>query len=136
MKIRAGYEIAYECPQPTPMIVMLSVHPSRTPDLITPDRMRLTAAIPANAYRDGFGNVCHVIHAPAGRITLSADFLIEDSGAPDDVVPDAMQHSLEKLPVETIVAPDSHGTLMSMPGAPKSPGGAGLASRPNGSRPS
>ena len=103
MKIRAGYEIAYECPQPTPMIVMLSVHPSRTPDLITPDRMRLTAAIPANAYRDGFGNVCHVIHAPAGRITLSADFLIEDSGAPDDVVPDAKQHSLEKLPVETIV---------------------------------
>src|ERR1700688_620505 len=30
-------------------------------------------------------------------------FLIEDSGAPDDVVPDAKQHSLEKLPVETIV---------------------------------
>ena len=77
MKIRAGYEIAYECPQPTPMIVMLSVHPSRMPDLITWDQMRLTPAIPANAYRDGFGNVCHVIHAPAGRITLSADFLIE-----------------------------------------------------------
>jgi hypothetical protein len=103
MKIRAGYEIAYQCPQPTPMIVMLSVHPSRTPDLITLDQIRLTPAIPANAYRDGFGNVCHVIHAPAGKITLSADFLIEDSGAPDDVVPYAMQHSLEKLPVETVV---------------------------------
>ena len=29
MKIRAGYEISYDCPQPTPMILTLSVHPSR-----------------------------------------------------------------------------------------------------------
>jgi hypothetical protein len=27
MTIRAGYEIAYDCPQPTPMILTLSVHP-------------------------------------------------------------------------------------------------------------
>jgi transglutaminase-like putative cysteine protease len=103
MKIRAGYEISYQCPQPTPMILTLSVHPSRAPDLLTPDRMRLDPAIPANAYRDSFGNTCHVIHAPTGRLTLSADFLINDSGAPDEVAPDAEQHSLEKLPVETLV---------------------------------
>ncbi len=103
MKIRAGYEIAYQCPQPTPMILMLSVHPSRIADLITPDRMRINPAIPANTYHDGFGNFCHVVHAPPGRITLSADFLIRDSGALDDVAPDAKQHPLEKLPVETLV---------------------------------
>ncbi len=103
MKIRAGYEISYQCPQPTPMILTLSVHPSRAPDLLTPDRMRLDPAIPANAYRDGFGNTCHVIHAPTGRLTLSADFLINDSGKPDEVAPDAAQHSLEQLPVETLV---------------------------------
>jgi hypothetical protein len=33
MKIRAGYEISYDCPQPTPMILTLSIHPSRFPDL-------------------------------------------------------------------------------------------------------
>jgi len=103
MKIRAGYEISYECPQPTPMILMLSVHPSRFPDLLTPDQIRLEPAIAANSYLDGFGNTCQVIHAPSGRLTLSADFLINDSGAPDDVVPDAEQHSLEKLPVDTLV---------------------------------
>ena len=103
MKIRAGYEIAYQCPQPTPMILMLSVHPSRAPDLITPDRLRLDPEIPVNCYHDGFGNVCHVIHAPAGRIRLSTDFLINDSGAPDDVAPSAAQHPLEELPVETLV---------------------------------
>ncbi len=103
MKIRAGYEISCECPQPTPMLLMLSVHPSRIPDLLTPDRMRIDPTIPANAYRDDFGNTCHVIHAPACRLTLSADFLIQDSGAIDDVAPDAEMHPLERLPVETLV---------------------------------
>jgi transglutaminase-like putative cysteine protease len=103
MKIRAGYEIAYQCPQPTPMILMLSVHPSRRPDLITPEELRLDPVTPANVYHDGFGNVCHVIHAPAGRIALSTEFLINDSGAPDDVAPSAAQHPLEELPVETLV---------------------------------
>jgi len=103
MKIRAGYEISYDCLQPTPMIVTLDVHSSRSKDLLTPDRMQLSPDIPANTYRDGFGNTCHVIHAPAGRLTMSSDFLIRDSGAPDDVAPDAAQHSLEKLPVDTLV---------------------------------
>jgi transglutaminase-like putative cysteine protease len=103
MKIRAGYEISYECPQPTPMILMLSVHPSRNADLVTPDLIKLDPAMPVNPYRDSFGNVCHVIHAPAGRTTLAADFVIEDPGTPDDVAPAAAQHALEKLPVETLV---------------------------------
>jgi transglutaminase-like putative cysteine protease len=85
------------------MILMLGVHPSRTTDLITPDRLQLTPPIAANAYTDGFGNICHVVHAPQGRLTLSTDFLIQDSGAPDDVAPGAEQHPLEKLPVETLV---------------------------------
>jgi transglutaminase-like putative cysteine protease len=103
MKIHAGYEISYECSQPTPMILMLSVHPSRAADLLTPDAPRINPAIAANFYRDGFGNICHVINAPPGRLTLSADFLIMDSGRADDVAPDAAQHALEKLPVDTLV---------------------------------
>ena len=41
MKIRAGYEISYDCPQPTPMILTLSVHPSRFSDLRTPNLVRV-----------------------------------------------------------------------------------------------
>jgi transglutaminase-like putative cysteine protease len=103
MRIRAGYEISYDCTQPTPMMMALSVHPSRFPDLLTPDRMRLDPPIRANTYHDAFGNFCHVIRAPAGRLTLSADFLVQDSGTPDEVAPGAPQHSLETLPVETLV---------------------------------
>ncbi|MGB6285855.1 MAG: transglutaminase family protein, partial [Xanthobacteraceae bacterium] len=103
MRIQAGYEISYDCAQPTPMLLMLSVHPSRIADLITPDRLQLDPAILANSYHDGFGNTCHVIYAPAGRLTVSTDFVIRDNGRPDEVAPDAVQHSLEQLPVDTLV---------------------------------
>jgi hypothetical protein len=103
MKIRAGYEISYDCPQSTPMILTLSIHPSRIADLLTWDRMRLDPPIPANTYHDGFGNFCHVIRAPAGRLTMSTDFLVQDSGEPDEVAPEAMQYSLDTLPVDVLV---------------------------------
>jgi transglutaminase-like putative cysteine protease len=103
MKIRAGYEIAYECAQPTPMILMLSVLPEREADLVTPDALRITPEVPVTVYRDGFGNTCHFLRAPAGPVTFTNDFLIGDSGLPDAVAPEAIQHPLEELPVETLV---------------------------------
>jgi transglutaminase-like putative cysteine protease len=101
--VRTGYELSYDCPQPTPMILTLSVHPSRRQDLITPDRMLLNPNVHATEYCDGFGNICHVIHAPAGRLTISSDFLVQDSGDPDDLAPAVTQSSLNTLPVENLV---------------------------------
>ena len=103
MKIRAGYEISYDCFQPTPIILMLSVHPSRTPDLVSWDRMQLNQPVPVKTYHDDFGNFCHVIRAPAGRLTISSDFIVQDNGEPDAIVPHALQHPLEDLPVEVLV---------------------------------
>ena len=103
MRIRAGYEISYDCPQPTPMILVLSVHPSRMSDLISRDRLQIDPPIPANTYHDSFGNFCHVIRAPAGRLTLSTDFLVQDSGELDEVVPGAEQHPLEEFPVDALI---------------------------------
>ncbi len=103
MKIRAGYEIRYDCPQPTPMILELSVHPSRVPDLLTPDRIRLDPVVPVTEYHDGFGNLCHVICAPEGGLTIASDLLVRDTGDPDEVALQAAQHSLETLPVDTLV---------------------------------
>lgn len=33
MLIRVGYELVYDCPRPTPMLLMLTVHHSRVADL-------------------------------------------------------------------------------------------------------
>ncbi len=34
MKLRIGYELIYDCPKPTPMILTLNVHFSRVSDLV------------------------------------------------------------------------------------------------------
>ena len=67
MQIRAGYDIEYECPQPTPKLLVLSIHPSRFADLSTPHLIRFDPPIPARNYEDGFGNICTRIVAPAVR---------------------------------------------------------------------
>src|ERR1044072_7346355 len=103
MKIRAGYQISYDCPQPTPMILTLSVHPARVHDLLSWDRLQVDPPIPANTYHDSFGNFCHVIRAPAGRLTMFTDFLVQDNGELDPVVPDAMAHMVEELPVDALM---------------------------------
>src|SRR5580765_1303309 len=71
VKIRIGYEITYECPKPTPMLLVLSVHPSRQPAILAPHRILFEPAIASSDYRDGFGNICTRIVAPAGRLTIS-----------------------------------------------------------------
>jgi hypothetical protein len=61
MQIAVGYELIYDCPQPTTMILMLNVHHSRVADLAVPDRLVVDPPIPVGAYRDGFGNWCNRI---------------------------------------------------------------------------
>ncbi len=103
MQIRVGFEMVYQCPQPTPMIVALSIHYSRASDLIEPDHLRLTPSVPVTAYRDLFGNWCSRLVAPAGRFVLSTDALVRDSGQPDVVAPLAVQTPVEWLPESTLV---------------------------------
>ncbi len=98
MRIRAGFDITYECDQPTPMLLMLDVHPSRVADLEAPFRIRFDPPVAARSYRDGFGNICTRIHAPRGALTLSSDFIVADSGLPDEVAPYAWQSPVEDLP--------------------------------------
>ena len=44
MLIEAGYDIAFRCRAGTPMLLQLSVHPSRDADLLTPDRIAFDPA--------------------------------------------------------------------------------------------
>jgi transglutaminase-like putative cysteine protease len=101
--IRAGYEIAFDCPQVTPMLLVLSIHPSRVPDLITPQRIVFDRDVIPYDYVDSFGNVCTRIIAPAGRTAIRTDFVISDSGLTDAVVPNARQHDITELPNDALI---------------------------------
>jgi len=102
MRIRVGFELAYQCSQPVPMILMLNVHPSRRQDLIKPDDLRISPEIPLHFYRDGYDNICTRLLAPEGRIRISADAVISDSGEPEAVVPSASQIAVQELPEDSL----------------------------------
>jgi transglutaminase-like putative cysteine protease len=103
MKIRIGYELIYDCPQPTPMILTLSVHYSRVSDIIVPDHLIADPPVPLTAYRDSYGNWCSRIVAPKGQVRLSTDALVRDTGLLDVVVPSARQTPVEELADETLL---------------------------------
>ena len=103
MKIRAGFTLGYDCPQPTPMLLVLKVHPSRCADLLTGDSLTFDPPIAAADYTDSFGNTCTRIVAPAGVTTISSSFEILDSGEPDEVPEDAKQHEIMDLPDDVLL---------------------------------
>ena len=103
MLIRAGYEIRFTTKQPTPMMALLSVHPSRHGDLRSEPHLATNPSIPTHDYVDGFGNVVTRFLLPEGETILSNDFVIEDSGLHDRTVPGAEQHPVEGLPDDVLV---------------------------------
>ncbi|WP_191058613.1 transglutaminase-like domain-containing protein [Geminicoccus harenae] len=103
MRIRVGYEMAYDFPQPTPMILMLHVHWSRVGDLEMPDHLITRPSIPLHGYRDSFGNWCSRLVAPAGSVHFSTSAVIRDRGQADPLDQDAIQHAVEDLPDDTIM---------------------------------
>jgi transglutaminase-like putative cysteine protease len=103
LQIRLGYELVYQSAQPAPMILNLNVHYTRAADLIRADHMLTDPWVPLTLYRDGFGNWCTRLVAPAGQIRIASDAVINDRGVPDPVVPNAPLNSVETLPEETLV---------------------------------
>jgi transglutaminase-like putative cysteine protease len=103
MQIRLGYELVYDCPRPTPMLLMLQVHYTRVSDMVVPDHLIISPSIPIRAYRDGFGNWCSRIVAPTGRTQLCANGTVNDTGEPDRVAVESRQHAVEDLPDEALV---------------------------------
>jgi len=103
MQINVGFEMIYDCPQPTPMIFNLNIHFSRVSDLVSRDDLVFSPPVPMAAYRDSFGNWCTRIVAPQGRLRVSANATVNDSGDPDVIVPDAQQHPVPDLPEETLL---------------------------------
>jgi transglutaminase-like putative cysteine protease len=103
MLIRIGYDIVFDFPAPTPMLLMLNTHPSEAHRLRGPDCPRTEPDLPMTEFIDGFGNRCHRLVAPAGKLRLRNDTLVEDNGLPDrQTPPDTTQHRIEDLPDECL----------------------------------
>jgi len=103
MLIRLGYDIELEISQSLTVVGVLNVHPSRQADLLEPDLVGVSPAIPVETYSDSFGNLCTRVLAPPGTLQFKNSTLIYDSGEPDPMDWNAEQIPVEKLPPETLL---------------------------------
>lgn len=103
MQINVGFEMIFDCPKPTPMIFNLNVHYSRVSDLVGRDALVIDPPAPMGGYRDPFGNWCTRIVAPKGRTRVTSDAVVNDTGLPDVIVPEAQQIPVEDLPEDTLI---------------------------------
>jgi transglutaminase-like putative cysteine protease len=102
MLIRVGYDIVFEHPVPTPIIVMLYLHPSRGPSVRRNEYLLVHPQVQVGNYIDDFGNRCGRLVAPAGRIRFWNDAVVEDSGRLDRQMPDVEQHEIYDLPDDAL----------------------------------
>ena len=106
MHIRIGYELVFEVPTPTAMLLALYVHPSRQADLLQPEILHTNPYVPVEDFIDAFGNKVARILAPAGTLRLTYDNVVRDVGEldvhPDPNGPGAYQYPVQELPTDCL----------------------------------
>jgi transglutaminase-like putative cysteine protease len=102
VRIKLGYDIVMSHPQDTPVLLMVTVHPSRSRDVIEGDQLQVSPDTSVTQFVDSFGNICSRLIAPPGQIRFTAQAIISDLGLYDNYVPDAIQHVVQDLPDECL----------------------------------
>ena len=100
--INGGFNLGFECSEPTPMVLMVNVRPERQKDFVQSELITFFPEVPNSSYFDGFGNKCTRLIAPQGRLSVWNRFVIADNGLPEPLPYDAYQHSVSELPEDTL----------------------------------
>lgn len=103
MLIRAGFEAAFDFSEPTAVLLMAQVHPSRAPSIRLLEPLTVQPRVAICYYIDAYGNRCGRTVVPAGRVTFRTDAVIEDTGLPDVQLWDALQQRVQDLPDEVLL---------------------------------
>lgn len=103
MRIRLGYDIEITCDQPTPLVTLLDPRPEWQGRILDSTGITLSPDLPARPFIDGFGNHGLRLMAPAGRLTLYRDSLIEVDPRPEPWEPRALEPSVDDIPDEVLV---------------------------------
>ena len=102
MLIRFGYDIKFEFSVATPMVLLLSPHPTVECRLLQPDVIQVTPPVSLRSHGDVFGNKATRLYAPAGGLRLFYDGLIQDCGLPDLINTSAQQWPVDWLPDDVL----------------------------------
>ncbi len=102
MLIHVGCEIEFVFPEPTALILMLSLHPLRSPTIRKHEQLQVQPSVPIAEYFDINGNRCGRAVVPAGRVQFRNDAVVEDCGLPDLQAWNATQMNVQDLPQEVL----------------------------------
>lgn len=100
MYIHIGYELAFDVPRPTAMLLLLNVHPEATPALCRPERIEIEPAVVVESFVDAFGNRAARIVAPAGAMRIRYDNVVHDSGRHEPAIAGLSLTPAAYLPLE------------------------------------
>jgi transglutaminase-like putative cysteine protease len=102
MRIRYGFDIELRLPQPTTVVTVMDVHPSRKSDVIEESCVHTNQEIHFQRFIDCFGNVTRRPTADTGPLALRLVGTIADSGLPDPVNLSADAANVSALPADTL----------------------------------
>lgn len=102
MRIRYGFNIEIDVGQPTTILTAMDVEQRRRGDIVHERPLKTASVTGIERYTDPFGNLCRRLTAVPGTVSLALEGVIEDSGRPDPVAPDAALIDVADLPVETL----------------------------------
>lgn len=102
MHIRFGFDISYDLPAPTAMVLLLHTRPEFDLHLLRPELIRYSSGSITEIFIDAFGNRATRLQAPAGPVRLSLESLCEVSAEYEAKDTAAIQHEVSLLPSQTL----------------------------------
>ena len=103
MKIRFGFELAYSCQEPTPLVLALTAAPSPSQRLLRRDAICTEPKLRLRTFQDAFGNTCTRLDAPRGITRIRADGLLKDSGRPEPAFLNAPESPVSTMSSELLL---------------------------------
>jgi transglutaminase-like putative cysteine protease len=102
MLIRYGFDIELTLLQPTTVVTLMDVHPSRRQDLLKEREFQSSQSVGIETFVDIFGNMSRRLTAEAGLLALTLEGLIRDNGRSDEVNLSARAVPLPEIPADVL----------------------------------
>ena len=102
MMIRYGFDIELALIQPTTLVTLMDVHPSRQGDVMGESGLESSQSVPIEKFIDSYGNQSRRMTAEAGTLALRLGGVVRDSGRPDETNPSARATPLAEIPADAL----------------------------------
>ena len=84
MLIRYGFDIELALVQPTTVVTLMDIHPSRQGDVVGESGLQCSQSVEIEKFIDSYGNQGRRLTAEAGSLALRLEGIVRDGGRPDE----------------------------------------------------